>query len=61
MRITLGEAQLGVDPRHQPVGHRMLEHLGLVVHLVPAVTELGHQEGFQQPVASHHCQRRPPP
>ena len=61
MRIALGEAQLGVDARHQPIGYRVLEHLGLVVHFVPAVAELLDQEGLQQPMAPDHRQRRPPP
>ena len=38
--VALRETELGVDARHQPIGHRVLEHLGLVVHLVPAVAEL---------------------
>ncbi len=61
MRIALREAQLGVDARHQPVGHRVLEYLGLVVHLVPAVAEFLDQKGLQQPVAPDHGQRRSTP
>ena len=31
----------------------MLEHLGLVVHLVPAVAHLLHEPGLDEAVASH--------
>ena len=60
VRVALREPQLGVDAGHQPIRHRVLEHLGLVVHLVPAVAELVDQEGLQQPVPAHHRQRRSP-
>ena len=35
----------------------MLEHLGLVVHLIPAVAQFAHQEGLHEPVAAHHRER----
>ncbi len=35
----------------------VLEHLGLVVHLVPAVVELLHQPGLDQAVPAHHRER----
>ena len=57
VRIAGGIAELGVDAVEHPVGHRVLEHLGLVVHLVPAVAELVDQERLHQPVAAHHRQR----
>src|SRR6202012_65554 len=58
VRIALGEAELGVDARHQTVGHRTLEYLGLIVPLAPAVAQLLDQEGLQQPVAPDHGERR---
>ena len=61
MRVAPREPQLGVDPGHQAIRYRVFEHLGLVVHLVPAVAEFIDQEGLQQPVPAHHRQRRPPP
>ncbi len=39
VRIALRIAQLGVDAVEHPVRDGVLEHLGLVVHLVPAVAE----------------------
>lgn len=47
VRIALREPQLGVDAGHQAIRDRVLEHLGLVVHLVPAVAELVDQECLQ--------------
>ena len=49
--------ELLVDRVEQPVAQRVLEHLGLVVHLVPAVAVLLHQPGLDEPVAAHHAQR----
>ncbi len=60
VRIAGGMPELGVDAGQHPVGHGVLEHLGLVVHLVPAVAELADQEGLHQPVAAHHRQRGRP-
>ena len=53
----VGIAELGVDAVQHPVGDRVLEHLGLVVHFVPAVAEFAHQERLHQPVPAHHRQR----
>ncbi len=50
-------AELGVDAGQHRVGHGVLEHLGLVVHLVPAVAEFADEEGLHQPVPAHHRQR----
>ena len=61
MWIAPREPQLGVDAGHQAIRHRVLEHLGLVVDLVPAVAELVDEEGLQQPVPAHHRQRSSPP
>ncbi|GKU68283.1 hypothetical protein NJB18183_34290 [Mycobacterium montefiorense] len=60
MRVALRESQLGVDAIHQPIRYRMLEHFGLVVHLIPAIAELVDQEGLQQPVPAHHLECRAP-
>ncbi len=60
MWITGGEAQLGVDAVQHAVGDRVLEDLGLVVHLVPAVAEFAHQERLHQSVSAHHRQRGTP-
>jgi hypothetical protein len=49
-----------VDAVQHAVRHGVLEHLGFVVHLVPAVAEFVDQERLQQPVPAHHGQRRTP-
>ncbi len=49
-------SELGVDALEHPLGHRVLEHLGLVVHLVPAVSEFTDEEGLHEPVSAHHRQ-----
>ena len=60
MRVPGRVTELGVYPVEHPVGDRVLEHFGLVVHLIPAVAELAHQERLHQPVSAHHRQRRAP-
>lgn len=60
MRVTRGVAELGVDAVEHAVGHRVLEDLGLVVDLVPAVAEFLHQERLHQPVPADHCERGAP-
>ncbi len=49
-----GRPQAGVDALEQSVADGVLEYLGLVVHLVPAVAELLYQPGLDQPVPAHH-------
>ena len=60
MRIAGRMSELGVDAGEHPVGHGVLEHLGLVVHLVPAVAEFADEEGLHEPVPADHRQRGRP-
>jgi hypothetical protein len=48
------------DALEQAVADRVLEHLGLVVHLVPRVVELAHEPRLDQTVAADDG-RRPQP
>ena len=43
-----------VETCHEAVGHRVLEDLGLVVHLIPPVAEFADEERLDQAVAPHH-------
>ena len=54
MRVLVGVAEVGVDAFDQPWCRRMLESLGLGVHLVPRVVEHIGEEGLEQPVPPHH-------
>ena len=56
MRVALGVAEAGVEAVEHPVGHDVLQHLGLLVDLVPGVAEVGDEEGLQQPVPAHDGQ-----
>jgi len=57
VRVAGGMTELGVNTVEHAIGHRVLEHLGLVVHLVPAVAQLANEERLHQPVPAHHRQR----
>ena len=52
VRVEPRAAEPLVDALEQPVADRVLEHLGLVVHLVPGVAELAHQPGLDEAVAA---------
>ena len=52
VRVEPGPPEALVDALEQAVADRVLEHLGLVVHLVPRVAELAHQPGLDQAVAA---------
>src|ERR1700730_14426494 len=55
--IELGPSEQLEDPRLHPLRHDVLQTLGLVVPLVPAVSEHLHQEHLQKPVMSHELER----
>ncbi len=55
VRVARRMPELLVDVVEQPVAHRVLEHLGLVVHLVPPVAVLRDEPGLDQPVPAHHA------
>src|ERR1700674_637474 len=52
MGIELGTSEQLEDSLLHPLGHHVLEPFGLVVHLVPAVTEHPDQEHLEQPVVA---------
>ncbi len=56
VRVESRAAEPGVDALQQPVADRVLEHLGLVVHLVPGVAELAHEPGLDEAVPAQHGQ-----
>ncbi|MEJ7650652.1 MAG: intradiol ring-cleavage dioxygenase [Nakamurella sp.] len=59
VRVDVRVPQAFIDGIEQPVGDGMFEHLGFVVHLVPAVAHLAHQPGLDQTMTSQHLQRVP--
>ncbi len=58
MGITGRVAELLVDGVQQTVTEAVLEHLGLVVHLVPAVRVLPNKPRLDEAVAAEHPQRQ---
>ncbi len=60
VRVAGRVTEFGVDPVEHHVADRVFEDLGLVMHLVPAVAEFLHEEGFQQSVPADHRQRCEP-
>ena len=59
VRVGCGPAEHLVDPFDEPIGHGVLEVLGLVVHLRPAHPHHLHEEQLDQPMAPHHQRRKP--
>ena len=50
MGVTGGMAEGLCDPVQQPVRDHVLEHLGVLLDLVPPIAEGGDQVGFDQPL-----------
>jgi hypothetical protein len=61
MRIRHGVSERGGHALDQRVRDRVLEALGLGMYRVPAVAEKPDQIGLDQPMTTHHPQRRQPP
>ena len=59
VRVPARVAQLGGDALDEQVRDGVLEHLGLVVHLVPAVAEHLDEERLDEPVPPDHRERVP--
>jgi len=57
VRVEARVAQILRDALRQPLGHGVLQPLGLVVDFVPAVAERLDQEQLDQPVMAHDFER----
>ena len=57
VRIGLGPSEHLVHAIDQPIGHDVLELLGLVVHLVPRVAHDPHEKQLDQAMTAQHERR----
>ena len=61
VRVDRRVAELGGDQLLELLGQRVLEHLGLGVHLVPGHPEALDEEQLDEPVVADHLERDAPP
>jgi hypothetical protein len=61
VRVLVRVADQPVDRVQDPAADRVLEHLGVGVHLGPVEPQHAHQEGLEDAVAPHHLERAQAP